>query len=181
MRMGRWFTCSSVSPPIVHEFSSLTSEGLNQRFTSRAVAFLKEIFFRLLTHQRPILRQRIETYHTCFTRLRLLDSTSFLLPTTYGEEYKGSVSAGAKIQFEYDLLSGKCLHVSVQNANDSDSLFAYHIQDTILPNDLCIRDLGFFSLAILADIDTRGAYYITRLRSDLKVYTKQDGEWKEWD
>ncbi|MEK4177705.1 IS4 family transposase [Aeribacillus sp. FSL K6-1305] len=160
---------------------SLSNEGLNQRFTPRAVAFLKEVFFTLLMHQRPALSSITETYRACFTRLRILDSTSFLLPTDYGEDYQGSVSSGAKIQFEYELLSGTCLQLCVQQANDSDARFAYHTQHTILPNDLCIRDLGFFSLATLAEIDARGAYYITRLRSDIKVYIKQDGEWHEWD
>ncbi|MGG3843569.1 IS4 family transposase, partial [Anoxybacillus kestanbolensis] len=85
---------------------SLSSEGLNQRFTERAVAFLREVFFLLLQRQRPLLWSTIQTYRTCFTRLRILDSTSFLVPTDYGEDYRGSVSSGAKIQFEYDLLSG---------------------------------------------------------------------------
>ncbi|WP_245842293.1 hypothetical protein [Parageobacillus galactosidasius] len=85
---------------------SLSNEGLNQRFTPRAVAFLKEVFFTLLMHQRPALSSITETYRACFTRLRILDSTSFLLPADYGEDYQGSVSSGAKIQFEYELLSG---------------------------------------------------------------------------
>lgn len=41
--------------------------------------------------------------------------------------------------------------------------------------------MGFFSVATLAEIDSRGAYYITRLRSDLKVYLKEKDRWKEWD
>jgi len=160
---------------------SLSSEGLNQRFTDRAVAFLREVFFLLLLHQRPLLLSAMETYRTCFTRLRILDSTSFLVPADYGEDYRGSVSSGVKIQFEYDLLSGACLQLCVQSANDSDARFAYHAQHTILPNDLCIRDLGFFSVAALAEVDARGAYDITRLRSDMKVYIKENGQWKEWD
>ncbi|MBE2913653.1 IS4 family transposase [Anoxybacillus flavithermus] len=160
---------------------SLSSEGLNQRFTERAVAFLREVFFLLLQRQRPLLWSTIQTYRTCFTRLRILDSTSFLVPADYGEDYRGSVSSGAKIQFEYDLLSGACLQLCVQSANDSDARFAYHAQHTILPNDLCIRDLGFFSVAALTEIDARGAYYITRLRSDMKVYIKENSQWKEWD
>lgn len=122
---------------------SLACQSL-QRFTPRAVAFLKEVFFTLLMHQRPALSSITETYRACFTRLRILDSTSFLLPTDYGEDYQGSVSSGAKIQFEYELLSGTCLQLCVQQANDSDARFAYHTRHTILPNDLCIRDLGFF-------------------------------------
>ncbi|OAO80031.1 IS231-related transposase [Anoxybacillus flavithermus] len=49
----------------------------------------------------------------------------------------------------------------------------------ILPNDLCIRDLGFFSIATLTEIDAHGAYYITRLRSDMKVYIEENSQWKE--
>ncbi|MED4301702.1 transposase [Geobacillus stearothermophilus] len=132
---------------------SLSSEGLNQPFTDQAVAFLREVFFLLLLHQRPLLLSAMETYRTCFTRLRILDSTSFLVSADYGEDYRGSVSSGVKIQFEYDLLSGACLQLCVQSANDSDARFAYHAQHTILPNDLWIRDLGFFSVAALAEID----------------------------
>ncbi|BBW96449.1 hypothetical protein GsuE55_12820 [Geobacillus subterraneus] len=43
---------------------SLSSEGLNQRFTDRAVAFLREVFFLLLLHQRPLLWFTIQAYHT---------------------------------------------------------------------------------------------------------------------
>ncbi|WP_235207649.1 hypothetical protein MKY25_13505 [Geobacillus sp. FSL W8-0032] len=43
---------------------SLSSEGLNQRFTDRAVAFLREVFFLLLLHQRPLLWSTIQAYHT---------------------------------------------------------------------------------------------------------------------
>lgn len=75
---------------------SLSNEGLNQRFTPRAVAFLKEVFFTLLMHQRPALSSITETYRACFTRLRILDSTSFLLPADYGEDYQGSVSSAPK-------------------------------------------------------------------------------------
>ncbi|MBB6283615.1 hypothetical protein [Geobacillus subterraneus] len=63
---------------------SLFSEGLNQRFTERAVAFLREVFFFLLQRQRPLLWSTIQTYRTCFTRLRILDSTSFLASADYG-------------------------------------------------------------------------------------------------
>ncbi|KYD26466.1 hypothetical protein B4113_1047 [Geobacillus sp. B4113_201601] len=37
---------------------------MNQRFTDRAVAFLREVFFLLLLHQRPLLWSTIQAYHT---------------------------------------------------------------------------------------------------------------------
>ncbi len=36
--------------------------------------------------------------------------------------------------------------------------------DTLRPSDLCIRDLGYFSLEDLDQMDQRGAYYISRLK-----------------
>lgn len=156
---------------------------VQRRIESALYRASRGVFARSVFPSPPttLLWSTIQAHRTCFTRLRILDSTSFLVPADYGEDYRGSVSSGAKIQFEYDLLSGACLQLCVQSANDSDARFAYHAQHMILPNDLCIRDLGFFSIATLTEIDAHGAYYITRLRSDMKVYIEENSQWKEWD
>ncbi|MGH0953632.1 IS4 family transposase, partial [Bacillus paranthracis] len=44
--------------------------------------------------------------------------------------------------------------------------------DTLRPSDLCIRDLGYFSLEDLDQMDQRGAYYISRLKLNHTVYVK---------
>jgi hypothetical protein len=46
------------------------------------------------------------------------------------------------------------------------------LRHTLRPSDLCIRDLGYFSLEDLDQMDQRGAYYISRLKLNHTVYVK---------
>jgi hypothetical protein len=65
---------------------SLSTEGLNQRFNKKAVDMTKVIFRHLFTRQ--FLKNKISGLHTTgFSRIRILDSTSFELPTMYDDAY----------------------------------------------------------------------------------------------
>ena len=77
----------------------LTSEGLNQRFNSKAVEFLKKMYQSIFVQQLPlpIVENRL------FKRIRISDFfLGFDLPTDYSE-YKGTSGSGVKIQLEYEL------------------------------------------------------------------------------
>lgn len=116
-----------------------------------------------------------------FSRIRVVDSTGFSLPVTYQEDYVGSTTSGVKVQLEYDLITGQFLHLVVRDGIESDIRFSKEINQTLLPGDLCIRDLGYFSVESLKEIDEQGAFYISRLRTQTKVYKKKGKEWEEID
>ncbi len=89
---------------------SISTEGLNQRFNKKAVAMMKVIFRHLFTRQ--FLKNKIPGLHTIgFSRIRILDSTSFELPTMYEDAYFGCTKSksGVKLQLEYELLTWKLL------------------------------------------------------------------------
>ncbi|PFO27182.1 IS4 family transposase, partial [Bacillus thuringiensis] len=59
---------------------SMSPEGLNQRFNSRAVQFLQQLLAHLL-HQQFCASSKIPTLYTkYFRRIRILDSTHFQIP-----------------------------------------------------------------------------------------------------
>nr|WP_275402116.1 transposase [Shimazuella alba] len=66
-------------------------------------------------------------YQDVFTRIRILDSTSFQLPDSLAEHYPGSGesshAAGVKILLEYDLHSGQFLNVDMGARKGDDRLF----------------------------------------------------------
>ncbi len=72
--------------------------------------------------------------------------------------------AGVKIQLEYDLLSGKFLHVYVGEGRENDIAFGSTSIQTVQPKDLYIRDLSYFDLHDLQKIHDKEAYYISRLK-----------------
>ncbi|MEJ8555000.1 IS4 family transposase, partial [Tepidibacter sp. Z1-5] len=102
----------------------------------------------------------------------------FQVPEIYKEEYKGSGGssqpAGVKIQLEYDLKSGKFIHVDVGPGKGNDNTFGSKINETFKERDLSLRDLGYFSLKDFKDLDAKGASYVSRLKPNVAVYVENE-------
>ncbi len=115
-------------------------------------------------------------YTSTFKRIRILDSTAFQLPDAFSSVYPGtggcSHTAGVKIQLEYDLLSGQFLHVHTGPGKQHDRTYGSLCVPTVEANDLCIRDLGYFHIKDLRHIQEKKAYYISRIKSNTRVYQK---------
>ncbi len=111
-----------------------------------------------------------------FHRIRILDSTVFQLPDSYAERYQGSGgsahAAGMKIRLEYELKTGSFLQVDVGPGKNSDRLYGTQRTKTVEEKELCIRDLGYFSLGDFEEIEERGAFYVSRLKVNVRVYEK---------
>jgi hypothetical protein len=156
----------------------MSPEGINQRFNPAAVQFLKQVFAHLLIQKLHTSTALPHHYNSLFQRIRLLDSTIFQLPDTFTHIYQGSGgsshTAGVKIQLEYDLLSGEFLHVDVGPGKQNDKTYGTICLQTVQPKDLCIRDLGYFDLKDLDKVDEKGAYYISRLKLNTRIYQKND-------
>ncbi|HEQ3529518.1 TPA: IS4 family transposase [Bacillus cereus] len=179
-----WISQRVASDPLVRLCSRLhavtgtvlSPEGLNKRFNEKSVLFLKHIFSLLL--QQKICEQTYisSQLFTHFKRIRIMDATTFQVPHTLEHIYPGSggcaQTAGIKIQLEYDLHSGQFLNFQVGPGKNNDKTFGTECLDTLRPGDLCIRDLGYFSLEDLDQMDQRGTYYISRLKLNTNVYVK---------
>lgn len=156
----------------------MSPEGLNQRFNGSAVQFLQQVLANLLTQRIHSTQEILHPYSTTFKRIRILDSTTFQLPDKFASHYQGSGgsshTAGVKIQLEYDLLSGKFLHVYVGEGRENDKTFGSTSLLTIQPKDLYIRDLGYFDLHDLQKMNDEGAYYVSRLKLNSRIYRKND-------
>ncbi|MED2838030.1 IS4 family transposase [Bacillus wiedmannii] len=166
-------SCLEVSTGVL-----ISPEGLNQRFNASAVKFLEQVLANLLTQRIHSTQEIIHQYTTIFKHIRILDSTTFQLPDQFSSHYQGSGgsshTAGVKIQLEYDLLSGKFLHVYVGEGRENDKTFSSTSLQSMQPKDLCIRDLGYFDLHDLQKIHDKGAYYISRLKLNSRIYCKND-------
>ncbi|MDY7965704.1 IS4 family transposase [Bacillus thuringiensis] len=179
-----WISQRVASDPLVRLCSRLhavtgtvlSPEGLNKRFNEKSVLFLKHIF-SLLLQQKICEQTHISSQlFAHFKRIRIMDATMFQVPHTLEHIYPGSggcaQTAGIKIQLEYDLHSGQFLNFQVGPGKNNDKTFGTECLDTLRPGDLCIRDLGYFSLEDLDQMDQRGTYYISRLKLNTNVYIK---------
>jgi hypothetical protein len=157
---------------------SMSTEGLNQRFNTAGVTFLKKLFSVLLREKIASSSSIPCSLDAHFHRIRILDATVFQLPDEYVSSYSGSGGsahkAGIKIQLEYELKSGQFLQIDVGNGKNSDGLYGSERVKTVEKNDLCIRDLGYFCLEDFEEINQRGAFYVSRLKINVRVYLKNE-------
>jgi hypothetical protein len=78
------------------------------------------------------------------------------------------------------------LNIDVEAGKKNDKTFGTTCLSTLRPRDLCIHDLGYFSLEDLDQMDQRGVSYVSRLKLNNRIYQKnaeptyfQDGSLKK--
>lgn len=151
----------------------LAKQSLDERFNSNAVAFLKLLMEEVLSRHVPSDGFK-DLLPVCET-IRIKDATSFQLPEELCDVYPGSggktSKACMKIQFEYDLKSGKILELSVGPYTTSDLTNSYKTIENVNEKDLLIRDLGYIGLDFLEIIENRSAFYLNRIKSNISVWT----------
>jgi len=163
---------------------SISEEGLNKRFKETAVTFIQKIFEAYLRHN--IDHDSIATsLKNKYTAIRVLDSTEFRLPDSLADVFPGYNSSSAlscaAIQFEYDIISRDVCSLTLGNAKQSDKTYADERMDNINEGELIIRDLGYYSIDSYEKIEDRKAFYISRLKSQIKIYEKHNEQYTELD
>ena len=162
---------------------SITKQAIDERFTEVAVKFFKTVLEEVINIS---IQENLAIDFTEYDKVRIKDSTSFQLPDSMQEKYPGSggsaSKSGIRIQFEYDLKRGKIHDLSLYAFNNQDFNNANQTIDEIDKNDLVIRDLGYISINILKKIDKKEAFYLNRLKSNIKVYElNENGEFEAID
>ncbi len=166
--------CNTISYSL---HTSISKQALHDRFNDKAVSFLFDIYKQLAASQIGIATH-IEVSHL-FSRIRIMDSTSFGLEGDY-PDYPGFNDSGVSIQFDFDWIQGKFLHQEIHPQTKSDISAARDVMDSLLPGDLLLRDLGYYAANIMEEIDEQGASYISRAPNNTKFWLKNvDKGWTQ--
>lgn len=159
----------------------ITKQGIDLRFTTEAVKFIKKLVEKAL--EEINVQSECYDFLNSFGQVRIKDSTSFQLPKDMADTYKGSGGASSKaairIQFEYDLKTGKILELELHPFIKQDQTNSIETLDKINALDLIIRDLGYTNIETIRGIKTRNAYFIARLMSGVNVYEKKKKEFQK--
>ena len=155
---------------------SIRKQSLQERFNGYAADFMKSMVAYALSIK---LRVNEVKKSSKFGRIIIGDSTVYQLPPNFAGKYKGTgggaSEAAIKIQYCYDVLGQQIIDVCVQSGTSQDS--QYPLQD-VQKNDLRVEDLGYFKIQRLRDIQQAGAFFLSRLRLDIKVFILKDGEYE---
>lgn len=153
----------------------ISKQGIAKRFNAQAVDFIETLFKKYFQHQlsQHSLPSKLAER---FASVRVMDSTEFKLPASMADSFPGysgdGTKACAQIQFEFDPLNGKVEHLSLENALKSDKTYASERITSVQKGDLLLRDLGYYTLSSYQEIESRQAYYISRLKQQLVIYEK---------
>jgi hypothetical protein len=161
----------------------LSREGLHQRLNEQAVQFFEAMLSLVIELAVPSDLEL--TVLAAFKRILIFDSTVFQLPETLAPYFKGvggdASEAGIKILFGYDLKSAQFFYM-VLNGTDTDHLIKNGALEEIGPGELEISDLGYFGVETFAKIADKGAFYVSRLKTNVTLYQQHEGgELEEFD
>lgn len=161
----------------------MSREGLHQRLNEQAVQFFEAMLSLVIELEVPGDLEL--TVLAAFKRILIFDSTAFQLPETLAPYFKGhggdASEAGIKILFGYDLKSAQFFYM-VLNGTDADHLIKNGAIEEIGEGELEISDLGYFGVETFAKIAEKGAFYVSRLKTNVTLYQKNEvGELEEFD
>ncbi len=116
-----------------------------------------------------------------FNGVYLVDSSSITLPLALREDWPASGNgsrqrAGLKLEVAWDYSRGQLagLYVEPGNTNDRQS----QVQHLPLPaGSLRLADLGYFKVAHLAQMDSAGVYWLSRVQSNTHLIDEAGQQW----
>lgn len=155
----------------------IKKQSLNERFNEYAVTFVKMALEQMLNSQ--IDRNKLFDIEG-INRILVKDSICFQLDESFAEKYPGSGGSASKaavrIQFEYDLLNGNIIDLSLNPYTRQDATDSLETIDLTQEGDLIIRDLAYMSIKVLQKIK---GIFLCRLKSQLAAYelNEETGEY----
>jgi hypothetical protein len=152
----------------------ISREGFHQRINEYAVTFFEFMLSQAINISSTEVDLELLSY---FHKVLILDSTIIELPETLAEAFKGAGGAGSKsslkIQFCFDLKLGSFFYF-IQEGVTSDGKYENSFVDKINEHELIIKDLGYFTIDSFIDMESKGAYYLSRWKSNTKIYVKNE-------
>jgi Transposase DDE domain len=165
---------------------AISPQGLDQRFTEAAAAFLEEVLaaaVQAVVAAEPVAIPLLQR----FTAVVVLDCSTIVLPDALGLWWPGCggssathTQAALKVGVRFDLCRGALRGPLLYDGRTHESTTP--IQRAPLPaGALRLADLGFFDLAALAQIGAQDGYWLSRLHFGTAVYDVQGRRWDVLD
>lgn len=155
---------------------SITKQSLDSKFNTQAVNFLKGVLSKL---SEGLISDLKTPLLSNFSNVFIQDATRFGLPKCMNSIYKGfngDLSAG-QIQFVYDIKKGCVSHSEFVSATVNESTNAINCT-WIEKRALILRDLGYFNINGLKEIDAKEAFFISRVKPKTILLTQKENDSK---
>jgi len=149
-------------------------QAIDKKIQFQKVDFVKRLFAEACSVNLNKFTAQYIGDLSMFGRIIIQDSTLVKLADKH-YEYTSGVSNGlvkkalSRIQSTIDLAMGKFIDVVMCTYSQNDAAFAGNIISLIKPNDLVLRDLGYFGVPVLSKIHQASAFFISKLHGSILV------------
>ena len=151
-----------------------------QALSNRLEQGSKELRILLAGTTKALLKNKAGVLMTAtilgqFDNVYIIDSTTLSLPNKLKKYHKGlggsNAESALKIQAAYEVKSKDFKKIEiVDNATESDNPYMLEFVCELKPNDLVVADLGYYSAGNFLAIAGKGAYFISRIKSNVNLY-----------
>ncbi len=163
--------------------SRISREALHQRFTKSSVDFIhrcaKYILKQKITQIVPIKAKLLKH----FNRVMIVDGSSWAVDSRVADMFPGAggagSAAGCKVQAFYEYKRGELSFFELTAGTRPDNNYSRQLNNHVKTNDLLLVDLGYFRLQTLRDINTKGAYFLSRYPIGVSLFDAETGSLME--
>jgi uncharacterized membrane protein YobD (UPF0266 family) len=165
----------------INRFIKVSPQALMEKINSQdSVQFLETIFKNHLKDKMGIASENLLVTLDFFSKVLIQDSTVIQLNEALQEHFKGSGGRAsrsfAKLDVIYDYKSKNYERIKLTDQGEADQKLSHDIVDALTEKALVIRDLGYFNVSSLKQIISKNAFFLSRLKLNLKVFLSKEDE-----
>ena len=171
-------TCSLRNQAVLAGLSgatTLSKQALFKRLSGKAACFLEGCLAAAI--RAKLTTGSPDCRCANFQRILIQDSTCLSLPARLAALFPGPSNQSGKrqaclrIQCLYDLLSERFLSFALSPFTRNDQASASDLIPLLGAGDLVLRDLGYFTIGSFKAIAASGAFFLTRLRYGVILFS----------
>ena len=150
----------------------MARQSMHGRIGATSTAFLMNVLFELTLQGFEPVADALKDGK--IRRILIEDASAQVMPKANAKDFPAhgnhhGATAGVKIDLAYDLLAGEVVSHSLHLATEQDKDIGKDLIARLLPGDLVLRDMGYFSLSEFALVEVAGAWWLTRLPLNVGV------------
>lgn len=149
----------------------ITTSSIDERLTGRVVMLLYIILQWSIRQKLDVSRLPVKKLEQ-FCRVILYDATLLTLPPILKSVFQGGrdkTMGQMKLQVGYDYLNAQLQSVNIHEGIEPDQKDKGLLEQAVV-DSLLIFDLGYFDQLVLAEIQARKAFFVTRYQSQTGLY-----------
>lgn len=157
----------------IYPHRPLSKQAVHYRFNEQALSFLEKISQELQGSM--LSTTKINVKKQVFSRVLLQDATQLRLPPKNHKHYKGisnqwGPKSAAKMDLIKDVLTGELVNIQIAHGTKQDRTTGKKVIQFIEKGDLILRDMGYFDSDVFKGIESRNAFWVSRLPANTGAY-----------